>query len=152
MAAHLAPSSLGFSRQEHWSGLPFPSPMHESEKIKWSRSVVFYSSNPMGCSPPGPSVHGIFQARVLEWVAISFSCLSEEALKIAEKRKMKSKGERESYTQLNPSSREYQGDNKKAFLSEKHKEIEKNNRMKRLEISSRKLEIPREHFMQRWAR
>ena len=32
--------SLGFSRQEHWSGLPFPSPMHESEKWKWSCSVV----------------------------------------------------------------------------------------------------------------
>ena len=32
--------SLGFSRQEHWSGLPFPSPMHESEKWKWSRSVI----------------------------------------------------------------------------------------------------------------
>ena len=32
MAAHQAPQSLGFSRQEHWSGLPFPSPMHESEK------------------------------------------------------------------------------------------------------------------------
>ena len=32
MAAHQAPLSLGFSRQEHWSGLPFPSPMHESEK------------------------------------------------------------------------------------------------------------------------
>ena len=31
-AAHHAPPSLGFSRQEHWSGLPFPSPMHESEK------------------------------------------------------------------------------------------------------------------------
>ena len=31
--------SLGFSRQEHWSGLPFPSPMHESEKWKWSHSV-----------------------------------------------------------------------------------------------------------------
>ena len=31
MAAHQAPLSLGFSRQEHWSGLPFPSPMHESE-------------------------------------------------------------------------------------------------------------------------
>ena len=30
-AAHQAPLSLGFSRQEHWSGLPFPSPMHESE-------------------------------------------------------------------------------------------------------------------------
>ena len=32
--------SLGFSRQQDWSGLPFPSPMHESEKWKWSRSVV----------------------------------------------------------------------------------------------------------------
>ena len=32
MAAHQAPPSLGFSRQEHWSGLPSPSPMHESEK------------------------------------------------------------------------------------------------------------------------
>ena len=31
-AAHQAPPSLGFSRQEHWSGLPFPSPVHESEK------------------------------------------------------------------------------------------------------------------------
>ena len=37
-AAHQAPPSLGFSRQEHWSGLPFPSPMRESEKWKWSRS------------------------------------------------------------------------------------------------------------------
>ena len=34
MAAYQAPLSLGFSRQEHWSGLPFPSPMHESEKRK----------------------------------------------------------------------------------------------------------------------
>ena len=32
MAAHQAPLSLGFSRQEHWNGLQFPSPMHESEK------------------------------------------------------------------------------------------------------------------------
>ena len=39
-AAHQAPPSLGFSRQEYWSGLPFPSPMHESEKWKWSCSVV----------------------------------------------------------------------------------------------------------------
>ena len=37
MAAHQAPPSLGFSKQEeHWSGLPFPSPMHDSEKWKWS--------------------------------------------------------------------------------------------------------------------
>ena len=38
-AAHQALLSLGFSRQKHWSGLPFPSPMHESEKWKWSCSV-----------------------------------------------------------------------------------------------------------------
>ena len=42
-AAHQAPWSPGFSRQEHWSGLPFPSSMHEREKWKWSRSVVFDS-------------------------------------------------------------------------------------------------------------
>ena len=39
--------SLGFSRQEHWSGLPFPSPVHESEKWKWSHSVLSDSSDPM---------------------------------------------------------------------------------------------------------
>jgi len=71
--AHQASLSLGFSRQEHWSGLPFHSPMHESEKWKWSRSVVSDSSDPMDCSLPGSSVHGIFQARVLEWGAIAFS-------------------------------------------------------------------------------
>ena len=65
--------SLGFSRQEHWGGLTFPSPMHESEKWKESRSVVSDSSDPMDCSPPGSSVHGIFQARVLEWGAIAFA-------------------------------------------------------------------------------
>ena len=47
------PPSLGFSRQEHWSGLPFPSPMHESGKWKWkwSRSVVSNSSQPHGLQP-----------------------------------------------------------------------------------------------------
>ena len=39
-AAHQAPPSLGFSRQKHWSGVPFPSPVQESEKWKWSCSVV----------------------------------------------------------------------------------------------------------------
>ena len=39
-AAHQTPPSLEFSRQEHWSGLPFSPPMHESEKGKWSPSVV----------------------------------------------------------------------------------------------------------------
>ena len=43
-------------------------------------SVVSDSLEPMGCSPPGSSVHGIFQSRILEWVAISFSrgsCLTQ---------------------------------------------------------------------------
>ena len=70
-AAHQAPLSLGFSRQEHWSGLPFPFPMHESEsEVAQSCPTL---SDPMDCSPPGSSGHGIFQARVLEWGAIAFS-------------------------------------------------------------------------------
>ena len=48
---HQAPPSLGFSRQECWSGLPFPSPMHESEKWKWSSSVMSDSSWPHGLQP-----------------------------------------------------------------------------------------------------
>ena len=43
--------SLGFSRQERWSGLPFPSPVHESEKWKWSCSVVSNSLQPHGLQP-----------------------------------------------------------------------------------------------------
>ena len=50
-AAHQAPPSLGFSRQEHWSGFPFPSPMHEREKWKWSCSVMSNSSRPHGLQP-----------------------------------------------------------------------------------------------------
>ena len=67
------PPSLGFSRQEHWSGLPFPSPVHESEKWKWSHSVVSNSSRPHGLQPTRLLCPWIFQARVLEWGAIAFS-------------------------------------------------------------------------------
>ena len=68
-AVHQAPPSLGLSRQEHWSRLPFPSPMRESDIAQSCLTL----SDPMDCSPPGSSVHGIFQARVLEWGAIAFS-------------------------------------------------------------------------------
>ena len=80
--------------------------------------------------------------------------LSEEALQIVMKRrKTKSKGKKERYTHLNAESQRIARRDKKAFLSDQCKEIEENNRMgKTIEISSRKLEIPREHFMQRWAR
>ena len=50
-AAHQAPPSLGFFRKEHWSGLPFPSPMHESAKWKWSCSVLSDCSWPHGLQP-----------------------------------------------------------------------------------------------------
>ena len=71
MAADQATPSLGFSRQEHWSGLPFSSPKHESEsEVAQSCPTL---RDPMDCSLPGSSVHGIFQARVLEWGAIAFN-------------------------------------------------------------------------------
>ena len=78
--------------------------------------------------------------------------LSEEALQIAvERKEVKSKGEKERYSHLNAEFQKIARRDKKAFLSDQCKEIEESNGMKRLEISSRKLEIPGEHFMQRWA-
>ena len=74
----------------------------------------------------------------------------EEALQIAEKRReAKGKGEKKRYIHLNAKFQRVARRDKKAFLSVQCKEIEKNNRMERLEISSRKLDIPRDHFMQR---
>ena len=77
--------------------------------------------------------------------------LSGEALQIAVKRReAKSKGEKERYNKhLNVEFQRIARRDKKAFLSDQCKEIEENNRMGRLEISSRKLEIPRGYFMQR---
>ena len=69
-AAHQAPPCLGFSRQEHWSGLPFPSPMHQSEKWKWSRSVTSHSSWPHGLRPIRPLHPWDFPARVLKWLPL----------------------------------------------------------------------------------
>ena len=64
---------------------------------------------------------------------------------------MKGKGEKERYTHLNTEFQRIERKDMKAFLSEQCKKIEENNRMERLELSSRKLEIPREYFMQKWA-
>ena len=75
--------------------------------------------------------------------------LSEEALQIAvERREVKDKGEKERYTHVNAEFQRIARRDKKVFLNDQCKEIEENNRMV---ISSRTLEIPREHFMQRWA-
>ena len=107
-AAYQAPLSMGFSKQEYWSGLPFPSLLvpwagNDPGLLHWELRVfatldcegsptptVSWKSftscvhakslqscptlcNPMDCSLPGSSVHGIFQAIVLEWIVISFS-------------------------------------------------------------------------------
>ena len=86
--------SKGVSRQEYWSGLPFPpaedlpnpgieprSPALQAEALTSEPPVPFSSvtqscptpCDPMDCSLPGSSVHGILQARILGWVAIPFS-------------------------------------------------------------------------------
>ena len=77
-----APQFMGFSRQEHWRRLPFPSPKGY-QLLHWNIYYTIYAAkslqscptlcDPMDCSPPGFSIHGILQARTLEWVAISFS-------------------------------------------------------------------------------
>ena len=90
-AAHQAPLSRGFSRQEYWSGLPLSppgdlpkpgikptSPVSSALQVDSllsegeSHSVVS-DCDPMDCSPPGSPVRGILPGRILEWVAISFS-------------------------------------------------------------------------------
>ena len=102
-------------------------------------------------------VHDTVQETGIKTIPMKKKCkkakwLSEEALQIAvERRKVKSKGEKERYTHLNAEFQRIARRDKKAFLSDQCKEMKENNRMERLEISSIKLEIPREYFMQRWA-
>ena len=57
-AAHQVPPSLGFSRQEHWSRLPFSSPVHESEKWKWSPSVDWFFATPWTVAYQSPPSMG----------------------------------------------------------------------------------------------
>ena len=64
---------------------------------------------------------------------------------------MKGKGEKKRYTHLNADFLRIARRDKKIFLSDQCKEIEENNRMRKTRDLSRKLEIPREHLMQRWA-
>ena len=103
-------------------------------------------------------VHDIVQETGVKAIPMEKKCkkakwLSGEALQIAVKRReVKSKGEKERYKHLNTQFQRIARRDKKAFLSDQCKEIEENTEWERLEISSRKLEIPREHFMQRWAR
>ena len=78
--------------------------------------------------------------------------MSDEALQIAEKRReAKGKGERERYNQLNAEFQKTARNDKKAFLNEQCKEVEESNMKGNTIFFARELEIPREHFIQRWA-
>ena len=100
-------------------------------------------------------VHNIIQEAGSKTIPKKKKCkkakwLSEEALQIAvNRREVKGKGEKERYKHLNAEFQRIARRDKKAFLSEQCKRIEKKIEWERLEISSRKLEIPREYFMQR---
>ena len=103
-------------------------------------------------------VHDIVQETGIKTIPMEKKCkkakwLSGEALQIAVKRReAKSKGEKERYKHLNAEFQRIARRDKKAFFSDQCKEKRKTTEWERLEISSRKLEIPREDFMQRWAR
>ena len=78
--------------------------------------------------------------------------MSEEALQIAIKgREVKGKGEKQSYTHLNAEFQRIVRRDKKAFLSDQCKEIEENNRIGKARDLLKKIRVPREHFMHRWA-
>ena len=102
-------------------------------------------------------VHDIVQEEVIKTIPKKKKCkkakwLSEETLKIAEKRReAKGKGEKERYAHLNAEFQKIARRHKKAFLSEQYKELEENNRMGKTRDLFKKIEIPREHFMQKWA-
>ena len=76
------------------------------------------------------------------WGGLTNSC---------EKKRAKSKGEKERYKHLNAEFQRIARRDKKAFFSDQCKEIKENNRMGKTRDLFKKLEIPREHFMQRWA-
>ena len=100
-------------------------------------------------------VHDIVQETGIKTIPMKKKCkkakwLSEEALQIAVKRReVKSKREKERYTHLNAEFQTIVRRDKKAFLSDQCKGIEKNDRMGKTREFFKKVKIPREHFMQR---
>ena len=103
-------------------------------------------------------VHDIVQETGIKTIPMEKKCkkakwLSGKALQIAvNRRQVKSKGEKERCKHLNAEFQRITRRDKKVFLSDQCKEIEENNRMGKTSDLFKKLEIPREHFMQRWVR
>ena len=102
-------------------------------------------------------VHDIEHKAVIKTIPKKKKCkkvkwLSEEVLQTAQKRKeAKGKGEKERHTHLNAEFQRIARRENKAFLSDQCKEIEENNRMGKTRDLFKKIEIPREYFIQRWA-
>ena len=102
-------------------------------------------------------VPGIVQETGIKTIPMEKKCkkakwLSEEALQMAVKRReVKRKGEKERYKHLKAEFQRIARRDKKAFFSDQCKEIEEKNRMGKTKHLFKKLYIPREHFMQRWA-
>ena len=69
------------ARTLEWDAIPGSKRNYRRRQSEVTQSCPI-PCNPMDCSPPGSSIHGIFQARVPEWVAVSFSTLSSSGLKI----------------------------------------------------------------------
>ena len=82
------------------------------------------------------------QTKMAVWGGLTHSC---------EEKRSENRGEKERYTHLNPEFQRVARRNKKTFLSHQCKEIEEINRKENARDFFKKLEIPREHFMQRWA-
>ena len=82
-AAHQALLSLGFSRQEHWSGLPFPSPVHVSEKWKWSCSVMssWLFTTPWTAAYQSPLPMGFSRQEYWSGVPLPSPCKGTEGCK-----------------------------------------------------------------------
>ena len=103
-------------------------------------------------------VHDTVQETGIKTIPMEKKCqkakwLSQEALLIAVKRReVKSNGEKERYKHVNAEFQRIARRDKKAFFSNQCKEIEEKNRMGKTRDLLRKLEIPREYFMQRWSR
>ena len=101
-------------------------------------------------------VHDIVQETGIMTILMEKKCkkakwLSEEALQIAVKREVKSKGKKEKYSHLNVDFQRIARYDKKAFFSDQCKEMEENNRTGKTRDLFKKIQIARKHFMQRWA-
>ena len=115
--------------------------------------------DPTDCSLPGSSVHGIFQARILEWVAVSFSRGSTQPKDWTRVSRIGGRrfnlwatreAQRGRYTQLNAEFQRIARKDKKAFFNEQCKEIEENNIKGKTSDLFKKTGDFEEHFIQGW--